>query len=67
MIFTHICRVVAVLGLPSSIFLLVGGLANVSPKVADMNLAMGFVGILIFIAMGTLAEISISLRRSSKP
>lgn len=65
LIFTHIARVVAALGLLSSVGMIAVGMktSTPDPKWSEILIGSAMQGGLICIALGTLAEISLTLRR----
>lgn len=71
LIFTHLCRAVAVLGILFSAFMFWGAFAryyNIADQAVaiaegDRNLSLGLAVLFGSILLGTLAEISFSLRK----
>ena len=67
MIFTHLCRAVAVLGMIYSAIVLLAGyrLAEYAPSQSQLDFKHGLTALLAAIVLGTLAEISFSFARTS--
>ena len=68
MIFTHLCRIVAVLGAVAGVLSLATGVRDsfIGPDMqstANMQIKFGAEFVLGSIGLGTLAEISLSLRK----